>query len=125
MDMRNSEVSRVLKLKDEVSALEKEVAAMNEFKGRAPSALYIIKEVTENLPESAWATTFKVKGSSVTISGYAESPAGLLSKLEGSSYLKNVEFTSPPLRDRRTNKEAFSIKMEVEGIENKETAGRR
>lgn len=119
---RKGEVSRVLKLKDEVSGLEEEVAAMNEFKGRAPSALYIIKEVTENLPQSAWVTTFKVKGGSVTVSGYAESSAGLLSKLEGSPYLKNVGFTSPTLRDRRTNKERFSIKMEVEGIEKKENS---
>lgn len=113
--MQRNDLTRALKIKEEVEALEKEIDGISKFKSSAPFALQIIKEVTANLPESAWATAFKFKGNSVIVSGYADSSAGLLSKLEASSSLKNVAFTSPTLRDRRTNKERFSIKMEVEG----------
>lgn len=115
--IRKNEVSRILALKEEVAALEKETVTISTFKGKDPPALTIFKEVTANLPESAWATTFKIKGRTVIVSGYAESSAGLLSKLEASPFLKNVEFMSPTLRDRRTNRERFSIKMEVEAFE--------
>ncbi len=112
---RKNEVTRILELKDKVGTLEEQVATIGTFKQNAPPVLQIVKEVTENLPESAWATTLKFKGNSVIVSGYAESSAGLLSKLEASKILKNVAFMSPTLRDRRTNKERFSIKMDVEG----------
>ena len=117
--IRKIEVHRVMKLKKEAETLEEEISNINRFKDDSPVALNILKEITVTLPDSAWLTRLKIKGTNVDIQGNAESSAQLLPKLESSNYLKKVEFISPTLRDQRLKADRFNIKMQAENGDGK------
>jgi general secretion pathway protein L len=118
--MRKDEVRKVEALKKDIGALESEISSITSFKEDRPMALAILKELTTILPKTAWLSRARITGTTVEIEGYAVTATELLPKLEGSKYLKKVEFASPTFRDARMNADRFSIKMEIEGLIKKE-----
>jgi len=118
--MRKDEVRKVEALKKDVAALESEVSTITDFKEGRPMALAIIKELTTILPKTAWLSRARITETTVEVEGYASSSTELLPKLEASKYLKKVEFASPTFRDARMNADRFNIKMEIEGVKQKE-----
>jgi Tfp pilus assembly protein PilN len=114
--LRKEEVKKVEMLKKEINELNNEISTINNFKGKSPMALDIIKELTVILPKDTWLTRVMIKESTVNIEGYARSASTLLQKLEISKYFKKAEFSSPTFRDTRMNSDRFNIKVEIEGI---------
>jgi Tfp pilus assembly protein PilN len=114
---RKEEVKKVEALKQELEALQAEIATINNFKENRRMSLDILKELTAILPKSAWLSRTRISQTNVDLEGYASSATGLLSKLEGSPFFKKVEFASPTFRDTRMNADRFNIKMEVEGVD--------
>ena len=86
-------------------------------------ALNVVKELTTLLPSTVWLTRARVTETTVEIEGYAGTATELLTRLEQSKLFKKAEFTSPTIRDARTNSDRFVIKMELEGYEKKAASG--
>jgi general secretion pathway protein L len=122
VQMRKEDVKEVEALKKEVVDLRSEISTVEEFKANRPMTLDILRELTTILPKSTWLTRVRVSGSTVNIEGYAISASTLLPKLEASKYFEKAEFASPTFRDKRMNADRFNIKMEIEGILEKEEA---
>lgn len=118
--LRKDEVKKVEALKKELETLDQEIFTINNFKGKRPMSLNILKELTTIFPKTAWLSRLRITETTVEIEGYASSATGLLSKLEASPYFRKVEFASPTFRDTRMNSERFNIKMEIEGIQKEE-----
>jgi Tfp pilus assembly protein PilN len=116
---KKEEVRKVEALKKEADALNSEIASINDFKAR-PMDLNILKELTAVLPKNTWLTRVRITDTTVEIEGYASSATELLPKLEGSKYMRKVEFASPTFRDVRMNSDRFNIRMEITGSQKKE-----
>jgi Tfp pilus assembly protein PilN len=120
IDPRKVEARKVETLKKEAEALGSEIASINDFKEARPMDLDILKELTIVLPKNAWLTRLRITDTIVEIEGYAHSATTLFPKLEGSKYMRKVEFASPTFRDVKMDADRFSIKMEIKGAQKKE-----
>lgn len=118
--LRKEDVKKVEVLKKDIEAVNKEISAINNFKGHKPMVLNMLKELTTIFPKNAWLTRVRFTEAAVNIEGYAVSATGLLSKLEASKYFQKVEFASPTFKDSRMNADRFTIKMEIEGFKKDE-----
>jgi Tfp pilus assembly protein PilN len=116
ISLRKEEVKKTEALRKEIESLNKNIAAINDFKHNRVLALNILKELTTLLPKNAWLTRTRITEKTVEIEGYSASATGLLPKLEASRYFQKAEFASPTFRDARMNADRFNIKMEIEGI---------
>ncbi|MCX5806046.1 MAG: PilN domain-containing protein [Proteobacteria bacterium] len=110
------DVRKVEAIKKEGDLLAGEIATINSFKQNSPMTLAILKELTAVLPKTSWLTRVRITETTVDIEGYASAAAELLSKLEGSSNFKKVEFASTTTRDQKMNTDRFAIKMEIKGL---------
>lgn len=77
------------------------------------SAVEILNEVTERLPDDTWVLQFGRRGSQLTISGYSIKPSALIAILEDSEMLSQVKFTSPVTNDPRVGRDRFNIAANV------------
>lgn len=111
------EVLKVEALKKEAESIEKEITFISDFRTNKPLTIDLVKEITSILPRKAWLTRIKITERSVEIEGQAPSATELLPVLEASKLLKKVEFSSPTLRDMKTNADRFAIKMEIENAD--------
>ncbi len=112
------------KTRKEIEEIKKKLSIIKEFKTGSPQMLLILKEITTIVPDDTWLTRLEVRGRSVTIEGYSDSATPLISLLENSDILKNVSFSSTTVKDRRTNKERFRIKAELQMGKADETEGK-
>ena len=123
INMRKEEVRSVEKIKDEIEALNKKVALVNNFRHNKPFDMDLMKELTTIIPKNAWLTRVRIAETQVNIEGYAPSATSLIQILEASNYFQKAEFSSPTFRDARMNMDRFQIKMDIrsgkpEGAEN-------
>ncbi len=112
---RKGEVRKVEALKKEIMAQIEVIEQVENFKKANPSVLALLKDLTINLPRTAWTTRTRITGTTFEIEGYARSASELLPRLEQSQYLKKAEYSSPTVRDGRMDSERFAIKTEIKG----------
>ena len=77
------------------------------------SAIEILNEVSERLPDDTWCLQFGRRGNQLTISGYSVKPSALIAILEASDMLSQVKFTSPVTNDPRVGRDRFNIAARV------------
>lgn len=112
------------KTRKEIEEIKKKLSIIKEFKSKSPQMLLILKEITSIIPDDTWLTRLEVRDRSVTIEGFSDSATSLISLLENSDILENVSFSSTTVKDRRTNKERFRIKAELQVGKADETEGK-
>lgn len=120
--LREPEVKKVLLLKTEAEALQKEISVIQGFRGKRPLVINILKDLTTITPKTAWMSSVRITDKDLNIGGYAMDPSALLAKIGSIEPYHKAEFASPVMRDSRTNNYNFSIKMEskfAEGVQNK------
>lgn len=110
--LREPEVKKVQQLKSEAEALQKEIAAIEGFRGKRPLVINILKELTTITPKTAWMSSVRITDKDLNMGGYAADPSALLAKVGAIEPYIKAEFASPVMRDSRTNTYNFSIKME-------------
>lgn len=123
INSRKEEVKKAESLKKEIDGLRNDIATIQGFKDTKTMTLLLFKELTTLLPKTVWLTRTRITGVAVDIEGYAGSATEIISKLEGSPYLRKVEFASPTIRDTRLNADRFVIKMELESSPKTEGEG--
>jgi Tfp pilus assembly protein PilN len=116
INMRREEVRNVEKSKDQIDALNKKMALINNFKHDKPLYINLTKELTLIIPKNAWLTRVRIAGPLVNIEGYAPSATSLIQILEASKYFEKAEFSSPTFRDARMNMDRFQIKTDIRGV---------
>lgn len=113
---RRENVKKVEFVRKDLQNVEKELAAIREFKTSRPQVLNLLKEITRILPKNTWLTRIRITDSIIEIEGYAASATEIVPKLELSEHFKKVEFASATARDTRLAADRFIIKMEIEGL---------
>jgi general secretion pathway protein L len=71
-----------------------------------------LREVTDLLPDDAYLTTFRLRGTQVQLDGFARAASELIPKLEESKHFKDVKFASPTTKVQ--GRDRFSIALEIE-----------
>lgn len=89
------------------------VEAARKSKEQAVPVVRVWEELTRTLPDAAWITDFNLNGDSLSFSGFANSAAGLIPVLAGSTLFANPSFTSPVVRIPGQTGERFTIKLNV------------
>jgi len=75
----------------------------------------VIEEMSRILPEDTFLVSLDVKRGQGNADGFALAPESLISLLEASPVLKNVQFNAPVIKSPNENKSSFSIKFDLEG----------
>jgi Tfp pilus assembly protein PilN len=109
-----NEALAVESLRNEADKLSAFNASISGFRRDRVMKLDVIKKLTGLLPQTTWLYILKITDDTVEISGLSASVSELLPKLESSPYFNNVEFATPTFRDKRTDLNKFTIKMQME-----------
>ena len=84
------------------------LATLARFQQSSALPLGMLDELTRILPADAWLQQFQYEGSTVTLSGTAQSASSVLQALSASSYLESPQFTASLTRNT-DGKEVFRI----------------
>jgi general secretion pathway protein L len=98
---------------EELRGRQAEIKNFAQVLASAPSKAVALEELTRLLPDSARITDLKLDGTTVDITGVAQSAIGLLPILERSTLFVNAEQTAPIMADQREGKDRFSIRVRI------------
>jgi len=107
----SQEAEELTTLRQESARMINRLEAMSEMKNEYPSAVNILAELTEAVPETAWVQSLRMSGHEVTIEGEADSATSVLESVENSPGFHEVEFRSPV--SRSGNMERFTLVAKV------------
>jgi general secretion pathway protein L len=100
-------------LEEEARVRQAEVRNFAQVLASAPSKAIALEELTRLLPDTARITDLKLDGTTVDITGVAQSAIGLMPILERSTVFVNAEQTAPIMTDQREGKDRFSIRVRI------------
>jgi hypothetical protein len=104
-------VSEVQKRREENRRMLEKVKLLERH--RATNVLTLLRAMTEQVPPTAYLTTFRFRGDRIEVDGIATSAASLISDLERSPHFRDVEFTAPTTKYLQ-DQERFSLRMGLE-----------
>lgn|GEM_PF-2877376 len=107
------EVEVVKNISQEIEKVDRELSMINNIVDSEVSKMELLKELTTILPADTWLDNFNVSNEKLEIDGYSESPSNLISMLEISPLLENVQFGSS-ITKMGPGKERFKIKADIE-----------
>jgi Tfp pilus assembly protein PilN len=82
----------------------------------APTAAEVLRELTDTLPRDTWITTCDLKGRELRLIGMAPTNSALISHLNGSRYLQNVQLRSSMSAGVGTMQDRFEITATVKAV---------
>lgn len=82
-------------------------------KNDAPSALSVLNELTQLLPDNTWLNRFELQKGSIKLQGESREASALIGIIEASENLTNARFSSPVTANPRTQKERFVIEAQL------------
>ncbi|MCP4112276.1 MAG: pilus assembly protein PilM [Desulfobacteraceae bacterium] len=104
-----SDVKNISRIKDSFKELEDRTGYLNSLRQDNISALDVLRELTQLIPETAWIQDLDFSEKRIQINGYAESASELIPLLEGSPLFKEAGFLSPITK--KDGKERFRIEF--------------
>jgi general secretion pathway protein L len=108
-DAMHDEARAVARLRD---SLEDAATAANFLaieKGRQPSMVLLLNELTRLLPDHTWLERLSFSNGEISLSGQSAEAAKLVEILQGSTLLRNPALSGPIQPDARTQKDRFNI----------------
>lgn len=99
------------RLREESRQIMDNLESMAEMKHSYPSAVNILKELTEVIPETAWVNSLEFSGARITMQGEAESATSVIEAVENSPLFQEVKFSAPVTKSG--NRERFTLAAEV------------
>jgi general secretion pathway protein L len=100
---------RAAQVREELQQLEAGGEFLREQQAKADDVLEILNELTVLLPDSTWLSRFELIGPRVRLEGESAEASSLISMLEQSRTLQNVNYASPITNNPRTQKDRFSL----------------
>jgi len=107
-----SEVAAVDRLQAGLKELEDRIDYVNALRRSREPVLNILRDLSREIPESAWVSRITFSDKGVEIDGYAASASDLISLLEAAPLFKDVAFLSP-ITKGKDGKEKFRIGFKV------------
>lgn len=80
--------------------------------GAAPDAVGLLEAVTEVVPDDAWLTALVMRGSTLTLEGFARDASGLLEEIAAMGGVASAQFEAPVTRD--AGRDRFRIVARLE-----------
>ncbi|MCO4756678.1 MAG: PilN domain-containing protein [Oceanospirillaceae bacterium] len=111
-----AEISAPKALAEKAQVVSEQVKVLTESrqflvnkKNSEPSALILLNELTQLLPDHTWISRFELRGRDIKLQGESSEASELIGLMEGTGYLGNVRFSSPVTSNPRNQKERFVI----------------
>ncbi|HZT89843.1 MAG TPA: PilN domain-containing protein [Stellaceae bacterium] len=96
-------------IRRQIDALRASQDFLLDRKLRSPTISNLLAVITRLMPDDAWLSELRVRGTEVELSGVAASASGLIAVLEQSGKFRDTTFRSPVTPDPATGRERFSI----------------
>jgi len=110
-----SNVKEIERVKSERNRLEERFVHLNSHFGSGVSVLFVLTELSERIPETAWVSGFSFSEKGVEIEGEAGSASELIPLLEASALFYDVTFLSTITRSKE-GKDRFRIGLKLRGL---------
>ncbi len=107
------EQEKVQDIRRQVDSMIQEAQELQEFMNGRQAVLLVLKDLTEKIPDDSYLQSLAIQRDKANMTGFSDSAASLISVLQSSQYLKNVEQRYIN-RDPRTGKERFNFEARVE-----------
>jgi general secretion pathway protein L len=114
INARGAAVARVQSIRDQANELEKRIQSVEKLLGQNDMNLEILRELTAILPSDTYLNTYSYRDGAIRIAGLSGSSSDLISKLEDSPLLKDVETRGPVVKDPRSDRDRFTFEAQLE-----------
>ncbi|HLF97801.1 MAG TPA: type II secretion system protein GspL [Methylococcaceae bacterium] len=107
---RLNQASRTVEaLREQAQNLQRAAAFVLDKKIGNPSALAVLQDISQRLPDQAWVASLQIRERRIEMQGQAASASALIALLEASPYLNNTAFLSPVTPDPASGQERFRL----------------
>ncbi|MDY6863723.1 MAG: pilus assembly protein PilM [Thermodesulfobacteriota bacterium] len=97
-----------------IAEMDRDLEFFNNTLKKFINPLLLLKNLSEIIPVGNWVKEFDYKEGTAILIGEGTDCADLISILENSSYIREVEFLSPVTKNEATGKEEFKIRFKIE-----------
>lgn len=84
-----------------------------EMKRAAPSAVIVVADVTDILPDHTWLDRLSLRGERVELSGYSQNASALIGRFDRHPRFADPVFRAPIVQDDTTGRERFLLSVRV------------
>jgi general secretion pathway protein L len=89
------------------------VTALARFKGEQPPLVYLLEDLTQRIPDTAYVTELRFADRTLDLSGYGRPVTSLAPNLERSPLIEGASITAPIVTDDERQKERFSLRLRL------------
>ncbi|GKX35734.1 MAG: fimbrial assembly family protein [Rhizobiaceae bacterium MnEN-MB40S] len=115
VDDARREAGRIRVQYDARMQLLDQMASIRNEKNLTNSAVYLWEQLSRTLPDDSWLTDMKIADGTLTVSGYSQSAASLISLIEDASGFSDPEFKSAVVKAPNVDAERFTLQASVDG----------
>jgi len=123
VDSRADEARRVAAGRQQLVDLVAGITTLNNTSARRPTALEIMADVTQRLPNNTYLEKLAIEGDRLTLIGFSPEASGLVARLQGSKLWRNPALSGALQPDPRTRMDRFTLTAELPGKQEPATAG--
>jgi len=98
-------------IREESRQIMDSIEAMAQMEKSYPSTINILRELTEVIPETAWAVSLNYSNRKITLQGEADSATSVIEAIENSPMFREVRFSSPVTKSGPRDR--FTLEAEV------------
>lgn len=98
---------------DQLKSSSAETADLVTWKRQSAAVLAVMEELSQILPDSAFAESLVIDGANIQIEGQALSPEQLVGVLETSLMFEGVAFSSPVYRNPNDGYSRYALRMKI------------
>jgi general secretion pathway protein L len=92
-----------------------QMASIRNEKNLTNSAVYLWEQLSRTLPDESWLTDMKIADGVLTVSGYSQSAASLISLIEDADGFSDPEFKSAVFKAPNVDAERFTLQARIDG----------
>jgi general secretion pathway protein L len=104
---------RAQQAREQIKILKETRQFLTRKKAEEPVILYLLEELTRQLPDHTWLSRFEVKQGTVKLQGESRAASDLIGIIEQSEHFHDARFSSPVTINPRTQKERFVIVADI------------
>lgn len=114
-DSVRQEAAEVYRVRQALEQIELIQQQLYQQQNRPTSSLQLLATLSNQLSDQAWINQFEWQDARLHLKGEASDASSLISVLDSVPAFSNVRFSSPVTRNPDSNKERFSIEIELNG----------
>ncbi|WP_299340537.1 PilN domain-containing protein [uncultured Pseudoxanthomonas sp.] len=115
VDSRADAARQVAAQRQQLVDLVAGTTTLNQTSARRPTALEVMDEVTQRLPDNTYLEKLAIEGDRLTLIGFSPEASGLVARLQGSPLWRNPALSGALQPDPRTRMDRFTMTAELLG----------